>query len=181
MNRHEQQHVRKMAAQQMQGYYIIDDVDPKLALFEIRDGKCCDGLPFTRLEDGATKPDGFYFAELMDGHIRYDEVYGPYPNVDEALIAAEMVSAFTELERKGCVRTKVGKNGVQMYQVIHPLNGKPNFLDKIIAVLAEREGMSADGIAKILRERGETFTDEALELALKLLSNEGYTAVERVQ
>ena len=77
----------KMTKRQMQGCKVleIDGVDPKRALFELRDGKFWDGEPATRKEDGTPKENGFYFVELRsDGRcILNDNIYGPYADAVE--------------------------------------------------------------------------------------------------
>jgi hypothetical protein len=98
----------------------IDGVDPKRALFEIRDGKFWDGEPATRKEDGTPKQDGFYLVELTsDGNILNDNIYGPYADVVEAELTAragytltDVNRAITELERQGRIRRVVGEDGV---------------------------------------------------------------------
>ena len=99
---------------------LIDGVDPKRALLELRDGKFWDGESATRKEDGtAPMPDGFYFVELTSDGMRIlnDIVYGPYANDVEAEFAAregytltDFNRALAELERKGHIRREVDKH-----------------------------------------------------------------------
>jgi hypothetical protein len=103
-------------------------VDPKRALFELRDGKFWDGEPATRKEDGTPKEDGFYFVELDDGgRILNDNICGPYASAVEAEIAArktptiaDVNRAVTELVRKGRLRRVVGEDGVPRYLAVEP-------------------------------------------------------------
>jgi hypothetical protein len=78
---------------QMQGFKVIAGVEPKLALFEIRDGKYSNGVP-SRTKGGAAPPSGFYFAEMLaDGRLCYDEVWGPYPSAAAGERAARVNNA----------------------------------------------------------------------------------------
>ena len=114
----------------MQGCELleIDGVDSKRALFELRDGKFCDGEPATRKEDGTPKEDGFYFVELDDGgRILNDHIYGPYVSAVEAEIAARETPTLTDFNRavtatcrKGHVRRVVGEDGVPRYLAVEP-------------------------------------------------------------
>jgi hypothetical protein len=119
----------EMTKRQMQGCKVleIDGVDPKRALFELRDGKFWDGEPATRKEDGTSKEDGFYFVELDGGRILNDNIYSPYASAVEAEIAARKTPTMTdfnravaELVRKGRVRGVVGEDGVPRYWAVEP-------------------------------------------------------------
>ena len=119
----------EMTKRQMQGCKVleIDGVDPKRALFELRDGKFWDGEPATRKEDGTPKEDGFYFVELDDGgRILNDNIYGPYASAVEAEIAARKTPRLrtstgpSRSERKGRVRRVVGEDGVPRYWAVEP-------------------------------------------------------------
>jgi hypothetical protein len=91
----------------MQGCKLLKiDGAPALAIFELRNGTCWDGIQVTRMGDGVTPmPDGFYVYQLTsDGAIAPSgngagDIKGPYASVEEA--EREMARIGEELVREG--------------------------------------------------------------------------------
>jgi hypothetical protein len=117
-------------AKRMQGYKLLLGIEgsPRLAIFELRDGRYWDGERATVNGTTTPMPDGFYVCELGDDDgfittVPERRARGPYTTAADAervtrKTMAHVDRSMRDLERAGLVRRKVGADGVARCQVV---------------------------------------------------------------
>jgi hypothetical protein len=112
----------------MQGWKVFEvENHAKLVVFELRDGKYWDGIPATRMKEGAIL-NGLYVCELKnDGAIKNvnngRSIDGPYATAAEAESMTRKMGTdanrhLAALERAGLVRQRVGEDSVPIFQAV---------------------------------------------------------------
>jgi hypothetical protein len=120
----------KKSIWQMQGRKLLEiEGAPKLAMFELRDGRYWDGERVAKYGTTTPAPDGFYICELRDdGFIAQadtggDLLFGPYATSAEAERTVRNMlkgvgRAWLILERAGLISRETGEGGVTQFQAV---------------------------------------------------------------
>jgi hypothetical protein len=118
----------KKSIWQMQGRKLLEiEGAPKLAMFELRDGRYWDGEPVAKYGTTTPAPDGFYVCELRDDRriaqadTGGDLLFGPYATAAEAERTMRDAlkgtgRAYVTLERAGLISRETSAGGVTQFQ-----------------------------------------------------------------